>query len=452
MEVANGAAGSASERCAAGSRARIVSAAHTLFVNRGYRAVSIREIAVAAGLSHPGVLRHFHSKDQVLAAVIAAIKASNAERLTGWQATAEPDTLALSMIAAGNAEVPGYLALFAALSGEASTASHPAHEYMRARYRTLRSITAKAFVEAIVHDRVPFQRDAGGEAIRATAAWDGLQVMEQYLPDQVSVVQALQRYEQLVSYPPGWRGGAVLAPDSRRLAPGEATPGRRVTWDPGMREPDGAADLDDGAETGDGVGSAGNRVGRARREQILRAARDLFAARGYANTSLSDIAVRVDSSKATLLHHFGSKPGLLQAVLRERDREVSTRSRRQQFGHATEALRTLADGADRNARHAPGLIEVYAVLSCEAVPVDHPAHDYFAARYTRAVAALRDLLFTAQRDGQLSPHRDPEHEAVWLIALWDGLQFQWLYDRDAVDVAAHLRAHLADILPSQTRH
>lgn len=39
------------------------------------------------------------------------------------------------------------------------------------------------------------------------------------------------------------------------------------------------------------------------------------------------------------------------------------------------------------------------------------------------------------------------HEALWVLALWDGLQYHWLYDRDSVDVAAQLRAHLADVLP-----
>ena len=60
---------------------------------------------------------------------------------------------------------------------------------------------------------------------------------------------------------------------------------------------------------------------------------------------------------------------------------------------------------------------------------------------------IRDSFRLAQVDGDLSEHRDPEHEAVWLVAMWDGLQYQWLYDRDAVDITAHLRAHLDDVLP-----
>ena len=41
--------------------------------------------------------------------------------------------------------------------------------------------------------------------------------------------------------------------------------------------------------------------------------------------------------------------------------------------------------------------------------------------------------------------------AVWLTALWDGLQYQWLYDRSSVAVAAQLTAHLDDVLPRAAR-
>jgi hypothetical protein len=92
---------------------------------------------------------------------------------------------------------------------------------------------------------------------------------------------------------------------------------------------------------------------------------------------------------------------------------------------------------------------VYAVLSCEAVPDGHPAHAYFTERFTRGIDYFAELFRLAQSDGDLPAHRDPEREAIWLVALWDGLQYQWLYDRSAVDIAAHLEAHLDDVLPGR---
>lgn len=107
----------------------------------------------------------------------------------------------------------------------------------------------------------------------------------------------------------------------------------------------------------------------------------------------------------------------------------------------------LPAGAAENASITPGLIEVYAVLSCEAVPATHPAHEYFVSRFTSVLDQFTGLFHAARADGALPMHRDPVCEAIWLTALWDGLQYQWLYDRDAVDMAAHLTAHLADVLP-----
>ena len=65
------------------TRAAIVAAAHDAFVERGYRATSLRDIASAAGISHPGLLRHFATKGELLAAVVAALERDNAEYLLG---------------------------------------------------------------------------------------------------------------------------------------------------------------------------------------------------------------------------------------------------------------------------------------------------------------------------------------------------------------------------------
>jgi TetR/AcrR family transcriptional regulator len=50
--------------------------------------------------------------------------------------------------------------------------------------------------------------------------------------------------------------------------------------------------------------------------EILRAATELFAERGFDAVPISAIAERAGSSKANVFHHFGSKSGLYFAVMR----------------------------------------------------------------------------------------------------------------------------------------
>ena len=61
--------------------------------------------------------------------------------------------------------------------------------------------------------------------------------------------------------------------------------------------------------------SASSLRGVERRTRILDAALELFAEQGFILTSLPMIAERVGITHAGILHHFGSKEGVLRALL-----------------------------------------------------------------------------------------------------------------------------------------
>ena len=69
------------------------------------------------------------------------------------------------------------------------------------------------------------------------------------------------------------------------------------------------------------------------------------------------------------------------------------------------------------------------MLLGEAVGAEHPAHEYFVRRYDGIRAHLTKNLRDAQQEHALAPGIDPEALANVLIAVLDGLQFQWLLDR-----------------------
>ncbi|SDQ48988.1 TetR/AcrR family transcriptional regulator [Microbacterium sp. cf332] len=189
------------------------------------------------------------------------------------------------------------------------------------------------------------------------------------------------------------------------------------------------------------------------RTLILDAAFAVFAGAGYRSGSLREIAERVDMSEAGLLHHFRNKAELLLAVLDHRDELARAQF---EFGahSGRESLADLVALADYNAT-IPGVIELFCTLSAESTSPDHPAHDYFRRRYEQSRQIVVDALSVIAADGGLRTGVDIASAAARSIAVWDGLQIQWLLDRSTLDMADELRAcfdeFLLDALPAPRR-
>jgi AcrR family transcriptional regulator len=183
--------------------------------------------------------------------------------------------------------------------------------------------------------------------------------------------------------------------------------------------------------------------GAERREQIVRTATDVFATEGFEGTALKRVAELVGVKEATLFHYFTGKQELLTAVLAERDRRS-----REVGGTGDVGLPSLAVVAERN-RREPGLTTLYAVASATANDPGHDSHGYFQDRYAQLVAELSQDIVRRQEAGTVRTDVPPDVLARLVIAAFDGLQLQWLYDKD-VDMADGL-TQLVDVLlaPSQ---
>ena len=186
--------------------------------------------------------------------------------------------------------------------------------------------------------------------------------------------------------------------------------------------------------------------GRLRREQIITAATELFARVGYRHATVLELAQAAGISRTGLLHHFGSKEALLKAVLERRDAEDAARiadALADPTGLA--GLAALVELARHNAER-PHLVALFAVLSAEAAASDHPAHDYFVARYRDTVAGIAESLERARTAGLLAPDVEPGEQARAIVAVMDGLQVQWLLSPAEVDMAGVLLAQLRRVL------
>ncbi|MFF3349066.1 TetR family transcriptional regulator [Streptomyces sp. NPDC002779] len=187
---------------------------------------------------------------------------------------------------------------------------------------------------------------------------------------------------------------------------------------------------------------------KQRQQDILRIAMDTFAARGYNNASLQEIADRAGLTQAGVLHYFRTKAQLLTSVLELRDAsDIEQLGSERPRGLAF--LRHLVDTVSRNAERE-GIVRLYAVLSAESVTEGHPAQEFFRTRYEGLRAMVVEALKEACELGEIRDGTAVEDTANAIIAVMDGLQVQWLLAPDRVDMAASTDRAITGLLAGLT--
>lgn len=174
-----------------------------------------------------------------------------------------------------------------------------------------------------------------------------------------------------------------------------------------------------------------------RRAEILRATMEVIAERGYRGTTLGAVAERVGLTQQGLLHHFPTKEALLVAVMEDRD-TWDTGGRTRGEGHWR--LELLASLVDYNAMR-PDVVQTFSALLGESVTEEHPATAYFTRRYVEVRQQMTGIL-RAEFGERLPGGLTPEQAGPLLVAVMDGLQYQWLLEPEAVDMAEAFRAFL----------
>lgn len=181
-----------------------------------------------------------------------------------------------------------------------------------------------------------------------------------------------------------------------------------------------------------------------KRAAILNAAMDVFSTGGYRAGSLRDIAERVGMSEPGIFHYFSSKSALLTSVLELRD-ELAFEISPLDVSDPVEAARGLVRLVKHNAS-IPGVVALHCTISAEAIAPEHPAHEFFVRRYDFAVERFTAILDACAKIGALRAGVEPRHAARVIISVMDGLQVQWLLDRDNVDMPAEFEKHLRSIV------
>lgn len=190
--------------------------------------------------------------------------------------------------------------------------------------------------------------------------------------------------------------------------------------------------------------------GARRKEQIVSAALELFASGGYRGTGITEVADQVGITEPAVLYHFGTKVGLLRAVV-EQHAGVS-----RSFAADVADLGGLAGlreipGFTRRSIEEPALIKLFAVLLAENFEADAPAHDFFVEHYRTLRVSVAALIEAGQGRGEIRSDVDPTLKAIEILGALDGIANQWLLDPDEVDFAACIDSYVTALERDLTR-
>jgi TetR/AcrR family transcriptional regulator, mexJK operon transcriptional repressor len=142
-----------------------------------------------------------------------------------------------------------------------------------------------------------------------------------------------------------------------------------------------------------------------KRQAILRAARDLFLRRGYAGTSMDEVALIAEASKVTIYKHFSDKHTLFIAVVTDAidEAKAGSQSLVDKLGNSNDLELDLRDFARQHVALVtqPHLIQMRRMIIAEAHRFPDLARAWHRVGPERAHASLAGQIDKLVARGQL---------------------------------------------------
>lgn len=175
-------------------RARIVAEAVALFAAKGFRGSSIAELAERVGMTHPGLLYWFGTKERLLRDVVAERERREVEALAGG-----PDEASLARLP----DVARFAAadmvltrLYAVLAAENLDPGDPLHEFFVQRYDRARHAVVLGVERDRARGEVRADVDAAQIGREVVATLMGLEVQWLMDPGAFDYVGAVDAYAE----------------------------------------------------------------------------------------------------------------------------------------------------------------------------------------------------------------------------------------------------------------
>lgn len=185
------------------------------------------------------------------------------------------------------------------------------------------------------------------------------------------------------------------------------------------------------------------------RSRVLDVAWDMIAARGNAALSLVDVAREAGLSRQTLYLQFGSRAGLLLAMVEHMDQRSAAPAALAEARRSGDAKAAFEPYVRAWFDYLPRVFPVARALAAAATAGDVEARDAFDSRMAMLRAGFLQMTRALHEAGALRRGWTPAAAADWLFAMthvdtWQHLvvEARWK-PRDAIDrVVATLRETL----------
>ena len=170
--------------------------------------------------------------------------------------------------------------------------------------------------------------------------------------------------------------------------------------------------------------------------RILEVASDRFAERGYRATSIEEIAAGAEISRSSLFWHFGSKDGLLRAVIEESaGLWLQGIHNAESDRRGLEAIRAALAEIRRLHTEQPSVARLMTVLVGEAASTEPSLAPIFIEIERDMLDFFARSLSEAAEDGDLHPGLDPRAAAHVLVGSLLGMKQLWVLDPESFDIS-----------------
>jgi AcrR family transcriptional regulator len=180
---------------------------------------------------------------------------------------------------------------------------------------------------------------------------------------------------------------------------------------------------------------------------LLTAAGELIVEGGYEAMTLAAVGERAGFSRGLVTTRFGSKAGLLEALIDQIVHEWGHRKvlpdTRGKLG--LDGLLIMIDAIRQQAARDSSGVKVLYALAFEALTPNADLKSRFAVLHEEMRNDVSSFIRRGLRDGSMRKGIKASAEAILIVAELRGIGYQWLLDPEHIDPAAAL-SHLKDVV------